>query len=74
VRAYIYAAKQLPPCDDTGASDPYIECWPPYKERDKKPVKDRITGKDKEPQVYNYKTQFCEQTNNPLYYEAKEIL
>ena len=32
IRAYIYQAESLPPCDDTGASDPYIEVWNPYKE------------------------------------------
>jgi len=24
IRCYIYQAESLPPCDDTGASDPYI--------------------------------------------------
>ena len=47
VRAYIYAAKQLPPCDDTGASDPYIECWSPHK-LDTDPRKDD-NGKDIKP-------------------------
>jgi hypothetical protein len=29
IRAYIYQAESLPPCDESGASDPYIEVWTP---------------------------------------------
>lgn len=29
VRCYLYQAESLPACDDTGASDPYIEVWTP---------------------------------------------
>ena len=53
VRCYIYQAESLPPCDDTGASDPYIEVWTPDDQ--------------------SVKTDCCEQTNNPIYYETKEI-
>ena len=29
IRAYIYQAENLPPCDESGASDPYVEVWTP---------------------------------------------
>ena len=32
IRAYIYQAESLPPCDASGASDPYIEVWTPGEE------------------------------------------
>jgi len=32
IRAYIYQAESLPPCDASGASDPYIQLWTPGEE------------------------------------------
>ena len=32
IRAYIYQAESLPPCDASGASDPYIQVWTPNEE------------------------------------------
>lgn len=29
IRAYIYQAENLPPCDASGASDPYVQVWTP---------------------------------------------
>jgi hypothetical protein len=29
IRAYIYQAENLPPCDASGASDPYVQIWTP---------------------------------------------
>ena len=53
IRVYIYQAESLPPCDASGASDPYIEVWQPFPKKSK--------------------TITCEQTNNPLYYQAIDI-
>ena len=52
-RVAIYQCENLPPADEQGHSDPYV-------------------------QVYDYnnpdiKTEVCEDTNNPIFYEVKEF-
>ena len=51
IRAYIYQAESLPPCDDTGASDPYVECWTP----DDQNIKTAVVEQTNNPLYYEVK-------------------
>ena len=53
VRVNIYQCRNLPPADESGNSDPYIEVWSPDEEE--------------------VKTSVVEDSNNPIYYETREI-
>jgi|TARA_B110000285_G_scaffold138237_1_gene154777 hypothetical protein len=51
IRAYIYQAESLPPCDATGASDPYIECWTP----DEQNIRTAVVEQTNNPLYYETK-------------------
>ena len=53
LRVNIYQCESLPPADENGSSDPYVEVWT-HDEQD-------------------VKTDVVEDTNNPIYYQTKQI-
>ena len=59
IRCYLYQAENLPPCDATGASDPYIECWTPNNET----VKTLHVEQTNNPLYYETKEYLSEFTN-----------
>lgn len=51
IRAYIYQAESLPPCDESGASDPYIQVWTP----DEQDIRTAVVEQTNNPIYYEIK-------------------